>query len=218
MSQLPVRVIKVGGSLLTFDELASAFRNWLATQPAARNVVLVGGGELADVVRAADARFELGEEVCHELCLLVLGVSARLFAAILRQHDANSVVRWFDSFVELQSAIADFQESQCSQNSQLWICELGDFLHADERTADREPLPHSWDVTSDSIALQLAIKLAADELVLLKSNSLASELSVYDAAEAGFVDRHFPNLASSVRRIRYVNLRDANWDERELHS
>ena len=210
-----MRVIKVGGSLLTLDELPSAFSRWLAAQPAARNVVVVGGGEMADAVRVADARFELGDEVCHELCLQLLGVSSRLFAGILQQHDSNSDVRLFDSFLELQLAIFK------SSTPAVWSFDPGDFVRADEaaeRAAGREPLPHSWEVTSDSIALRLSIVLAADEVVLLKSNSLDGHLSTRAAADAGFVDRHFPKLAAGVPRIRYVNLRATNWDEREIHS
>ena len=213
MSDPLVRVIKVGGSLLTFDELGCAFGNWLAAQPAARNVVLVGGGEMADAVRTADARFELGDEVCHELCLQVLGVTARLFAAMLQRHDPLTMVRWCGNFVELQRAIS---QSVDSPGSPVWLCDPGDFVRAAERTTSLGPLPHSWDVTSDSIALRLAHELTADELVLLKSNSISGQLTARAAAEAGFVDRHFPNLADAVRRIRYVNLRDPNWKEWEL--
>ncbi len=60
-----------------------------------------------------------------------------------------------------------------------------------------DQLPHSWDVTSDSIALRIAIVKGAEKLILLKSQDRPAgtwEL----LAELGYVDRHFPILAQTT--------------------
>ena len=83
MSGLPIRVVKVGGSLFGFTEFVQAWNGWLAEQPPAVNVLIAGGGKLADVIREADAAWGLGEEAAHWLCVDVMGVSARLLATLL---------------------------------------------------------------------------------------------------------------------------------------
>ena len=78
-------------------------------------------------------------------------------------------------------------------------------LNRDERSAVA-PLPHTWDVTSDSIAAALAIELEADELVLLKSTPTPST-DVDELSALGYVDRYFLKLAERVRKVRFVGLK-----------
>jgi hypothetical protein len=63
-------------------------------------------------------------------------------------------------------------------------------------------------VTSDSIAARIAEIIAADELVLLKSASVAEGESLAELSRRGFVDPFFRQAAESLSRIRYVNLRE----------
>jgi aspartokinase-like uncharacterized kinase len=66
-----------------------------------------------------------------------------------------------------------------------------------------EPLPASWDVTSDSIAARAAV-LSGAELVLLKSclppeSQSATGWSLEAAAAAGYVDQYFPRAAAGLQ-------------------
>ena len=61
-------------------------------------------------------------------------------------------------------------------------------------------LPHSWNVTSDSIAARAAIVHRATRLVLLKSIDIPVGTSWVEAAERGWVDPHFPIIARSALR------------------
>ena len=65
MSGLPIRVVKVGGSLFGFAGFVAALNEWLAEQPPAVNVLIAGGGKLADVIREADAAWGLGDEAAQ---------------------------------------------------------------------------------------------------------------------------------------------------------
>ena len=58
-------------------------------------------------------------------------------------------------------------------------------------------LPHSWDVTSDSIAAHVAISLNASRLILLKSVDIPIGTSWAEAADRGWVDRHFPSIMAN---------------------
>ena len=80
-------------------------------------------------------------------------------------------------------------------------------LDADLYCREHDQLPHSWDVTSDSIALRMAMLKSAEKLILLKSLD-RPEGTWESLAENDFVDRHFPILAKSTDvPIEVVNFR-----------
>jgi aspartokinase-like uncharacterized kinase len=188
------RVVKVGGSLFTFCGLPSALRDWLAEQPPATNILVAGGGEMADVVRGWDARFRLGETSSHWLCVEVLRVTARLLAELLPE---CQLITDFDQLRRV---------GQDSPGSTVVFCPA-QFLRAVEAALGLPPLPQTWDVTSDSLAARLAEGLGAYELVLLKSGDPPASGDV----GTDYVDRHFATTASQLPAVRFVNLR-ANSD------
>ncbi|MBC7855233.1 MAG: hypothetical protein IAF94_17525 [Pirellulaceae bacterium] len=190
---LSVRVVKVGGGLFRYQpeahaketaaqELPAALASWLARQSPAVHVLVAGGGEFADAVRRADAAHGLGDEAAHWLCVDALSDSARLLGGLVKV-----------------SVVTRLKEIPCSLPS-LCIFDPAPFLHASD------PLPHTWAVTSDSIAARIAEHLAASELVLLKSCLPASGV-------AGYVDEYFPVAAANLARVRCVNLRSRDFEE-----
>ena len=74
--------------------------------------------------------------------------------------------------------------------------------------ASPDPLPPSWDVTSDAIAARVAVHLGAAELLLLKSTPLPTGTDRRAAARLGLVDPCFPDAARRLIRVVYLNLRD----------
>src|SRR5687768_2441503 len=82
MPDAKLRVIKLGGSLLDWPELPATLRRWRQMQPPMRDLMIVGGGAWADLVRDAQASFRLDEEQCHWLCLRLMSVTARLAASM----------------------------------------------------------------------------------------------------------------------------------------
>jgi hypothetical protein len=76
------------------------------------------------------------------------------------------------------------------------------------RADDRRPgaLPHSWHVTSDSIAARLA-ELRGTDLILLKSAEPPAGGAAAWAA-AGYVDAFFPTIVERAKlAVRAINLR-----------
>ena len=72
-------------------------------------------------------------------------------------------------------------------------------------------IPHSWKVTSDSLALRFAQEIGAVELVLLKSIDIPAGMPWPEAAEREWVDPYFPELtANSSVPVRIVNLRTSD--------
>ena len=90
--------------------------------------------------------------------------------------------------------------------TELSILDCDAFLREDESRPGA--LPHSWDVTSDSIAARVAVMLGAERLVLLKSVDVPSGTSWEEALARGWVDAHFPRVvASAPFAVEVVNFR-----------
>jgi len=191
MSGLPIRVVKVGGSLFGFAGFVAAFNGWLAEQPPAVNVLIAGGGSLADIIREADAAWGLGDEAAHWLCVDVMGVSARLLATRLPN------CRWEATWDGLLRLLA------VGDGRQPIIFSPVQFLQQVEANLPPRPLPHSWSVTSDSIAARIAQSLSAGELVLLKSSDPPDDA----AYRPPYVDDFFAVAILGLPRVRFVNLR-----------
>ena len=81
----------------------------------------------------------------------------------------------------------------------VYVLDGYDFLAADDA------LPHTWAVTTDSLAAHAAVRSRA-KLVLLKSVDIPPETDWRTAAERGWVDAHFPFVADGLT-VEVVNFR-----------
>ena len=188
---MSIRVIRVGGSLLTWNSFVPSFRRWLKSQPPARSVLFAGGGPWIELNRQAAKRFDLTEEAAHWVCVRTLQTTADLVRQLFN--------------AQLTSDFAELRQGDTRGENQLIVFDVYDFLRQDEKRSDS--LPANWDVTSDSIAARLAHRLEADELVLLKSTSPPEPKDPQSLADSGYVDRYFPIASKPLKTIRYVNLR-----------
>ncbi|MBM4003483.1 MAG: hypothetical protein FJ295_09380 [Planctomycetes bacterium] len=196
----PIRIAKIGGSLLDYPLLPVRFRDWIGSKAPARNLVVAGGGPFVESVREAQPRFHLSDAVCHVLCMELLNVTARLLYEIL----APSVpCVWVGTEPKLRQFLND------DADVRIGIAATGELLNQiGDRAGEGIPaLPESWEVTSDSLAIRLAIQLRAKELVLLKSENCPGH-DWMERAALGYVDRLFPYLAVRFGgQIGAVNLR-----------
>ncbi|MFN0018729.1 MAG: hypothetical protein ACKVP0_10755 [Pirellulaceae bacterium] len=194
MTPQPLRVIKVGGSLLRHQpdaqakDTIAALKTWLGLQTPAANVLIAGGGEFGDVIRRADAAHNLGEEAAHWLCVDALSVTAQLLGAVVGL-----------PVVTRPEELPQDIPTSC-------VFDPAPFFHDCEFRLFAAPLPHTWAVTSDSIAARVAEYLSARELVLLKS-------CLPGAARTGYVDDYFPVAAANLSTVRCVNLRSASFEQ-----
>jgi aspartokinase-like uncharacterized kinase len=182
-------VVKVGGSLFDWPDLGPRLRDWLAANAPRETILVPGGGRLVDVIRDLDRHHGLGDELAHQMALKAMTVAADLLAALL----TGSCI--IDG--------ADLAELLWEQGR--WpILDAFAFCESDEA----DVLPHTWAVTSDSIAARLAVVAGAEELVLLKS----APPPVGDVAAwagYGYVDPWLPQvLAGTDIRVRAVDLRE----------
>ena len=141
-------VIKVGGGLLEHVEHLDRVLTAIAEVARHRRVVVVpGGGPFADAVRDADGRLGLGDDAAHWMAILGMDQYAHLLAARL----PRAVV--VCSRGEIDAALHSRHLPVLAPSR--WLSSV-------------DPLPHSWDVTSDSIAAWVAGELGAARLLLVK--------------------------------------------------
>jgi aspartokinase-like uncharacterized kinase len=187
-------VVKVGGSLFDLPDLGPRLRSWLERSTA--DVLLVpGGGLTADAVRRLDQIHQLGEEKSHWLALRALSVNAVFLAGLLP--DAQIVITPDDWAVAAAAGRTPILDPHL-------------FCLADECDAPAGALPHSWTVSSDSVAARFAAVAEADSLVLLKSATMRSPVDWEEASRREWVDAWFAtevNRAPRPFRISAVNFR-----------
>lgn len=191
MSELVV--VKVGGSLLNWPELPIQLNQFLDRMTSTQILLIAGGGKAADLVRDFDRIHMLGEAHAHILALHSLDLTAHSLAAVLPRLQVVEFVTQLDD---------------------LWakgeIPLLSPRLFLGEDEASANPLPHRWEVTTDSIAARVAVRLHARELILLKSISVEPGTSRIEAARLGLVDPFFPEAAAQFARVLFKNLREPN--------
>lgn len=177
-------VLKVGGSLYDLPDLADRLARLIASLNAPDVLLVPGGGDAADAVRALDRVHRLGPHVSHWLALRACSLNGRFLASVL---PASVVV-------------------DPAAHRGLGVLDSAAFAALDEGRDGC--LPHVWEATSDSVAARVA-EVAGAELVLLKSVTIPSGVSWDEGARLGHVDPIFPEVVRrSSLRARAVNLRD----------
>jgi 5-(aminomethyl)-3-furanmethanol phosphate kinase len=173
-------IIKVGGSLFDIPNLGSYIHEYLVTQHAERNVLLIaGGGNYANVVRALDCIHQIGEEHAHWIAIKSLSVSAMFLSYICKQ---LPIIYDFNTISHYQYAVLD-----------PYTCIVQDISNS-------QSLPHNWSVTSDSIALRVAEMKKFSQVILLKSVTVANSSDWIELCHHGIVDdySHVIKLRSNI--------------------
>ncbi|HTI49841.1 MAG TPA: hypothetical protein VL475_02780, partial [Planctomycetaceae bacterium] len=165
----PLVVYKLGGSLLDLPGLSDVLRATVGQRPEHGALLVVGGGTAADVVRDWDRRHHLGDDASHELALEAMRLNEALLQRLIPDLRLVRSARQVE-LATAAGAIGLF----CAHCFLDWA-----------EAAGHPPLPHSWKLTSDSIAAFVAGILNAGELVLLKSVPVPAESSLDQAARAG---------------------------------
>lgn len=140
-------VLKAGGSLSCCGALAGLGPVLAGLARRFRLLVVPGGGEFADLVRAQDRTYHLGETIAHRMALLAMDQYGYLLAGVL----PGAVVT--NDLVQARRLAA--------------AGKLPVFLPAG-LLLQVDPLPNSWQVTSDSLGAWIAGQVAAPRFVLLK--------------------------------------------------
>jgi 5-(aminomethyl)-3-furanmethanol phosphate kinase len=174
-------VLKIGGSLSRGEGLPALCREIGGLSRNHALLIVPGGGDFAEQVREADQRFRLGDTAAHAMALLAMDQYGYMLNPLI----PGSIVT-----AELDNALRSAESGKAA------------ILLPSDLVMKSDPLPHSWQVTSDSIAAWVSQWVHCRRLVLLKdvdglmhSGGLIEELTAEQlAAHSGGVDEYISNI------------------------
>ena len=143
------QVVKIGGSL--FPDYAINLANNLENTS---SVIILGGGEFANLIRKYDVEQEFSDEINHWTAIDCMDIIAKL---------VNDKV---DS-AKIAYSIEDVKEIDEEGFTPIFV--VSQFLKSED------PFKCSWDVTSDSIAAYVAHLLNANLLIVTDVNGIYTQ-------------------------------------------
>jgi 5-(aminomethyl)-3-furanmethanol phosphate kinase len=162
-------IVKIGGSLNS-NPLLPAWLDLLAQCGGGRVTVVCGGGVFADEVRRAQRHWRLSDLSAHNMAVLAMAQTAYLMHGL-------------SPALQLSRSHADIRRVLQTGGTALWL--------PFEMQRDQADANTNWEVSSDSIALELAQRLNAERLVVVKSCVIDPKASLAQLCEAGVVDARF---------------------------
>ncbi|BEP35997.1 delta 1-pyrroline-5-carboxylate synthetase [Variovorax sp. V59] len=162
-------VVKIGGSLCA-DPVLPQWLDLLAQIGGGRVTVVCGGGTFADEVRRVQAHWQFNDLAAHNMAVLAMAQTA------YQLHALNPAL-------QLAARKTEIPDLLRRGKTALWL--------PLELRRDKPDGRTSWDATSDTIALDLAKHLNAEQLVLVKSCTIDPQMTLNELGDAGVVDRQF---------------------------
>ncbi len=142
-------VFKIGGKILenskNLECTISQLKKLYEDNTLQKIIIIPGGGSYANFIRSIDKNLVLGDDLAHWMAIFSMDYNGK---------DLN---RKFPDF----ECIDDFKKIQSAKRI---FCIFLPFNYLRKN----DELPHSWDVTSDSIAIYIANKLNLNECYFIK--------------------------------------------------
>jgi len=183
-------VVKLGGSLAESGRIGSVLKTIGRARVAC--VIVPGGGDFADAVRAAQAEHKFSEGVAHRMALLAMHQMGMMLCAM------HARLQPAETLAGIRRAITDARIP-------VWL---------PLKLADGDAVvTRDWKTTSDGLAARLAERLGGAPVVLVKSCRVPPSASAARLAKSGIVDATF---AAIVERSRLSWRVIGDGDEAEL--
>jgi aspartokinase-like uncharacterized kinase len=140
-------IVKVGGSLLLYPEkLRTLCLKISEISKEQKLIVVPGGGEFADVVRSLDKSFQLSCKTSHGMAILGMDQYGMLLSDLIPGSITTNKLEEINYFLGLDKVPIFLPSHMLLQE---------------------DSLENSWAVTSDSIAVHIAIRLQVTKVLLV---------------------------------------------------
>lgn len=191
-------VIKIGGSLGRGMGLNALCREIMDLGKRYRLLIVPGGGEFADSVRDACTRYALNDTTAHHMALLAMDQYGYMLSQLIVGSSLVADIRSVSEAIETGRAAILIPSAMIMQT---------------------DALPHSWQVTSDTIAAWIAQTVDCPRLILLKDVDgllamdgnrnlppvLISNMTVEElAGHVGGVDEYLARFLTSTQLETWV--------------
>ncbi len=144
-----IRVFKISGSVLerkpNLEHVLSQLKKLQDKEPANTICLIPGGGSLANFVRYVDRKQNLGDDLSHWMAIQAMEYNG---IKLCENYNYLLPVKDVKILLENDPMMAVFLPHEYLKKT--------------------DELPHSWEVTSDSITLFIAFKLGIDHCFLIK--------------------------------------------------
>ncbi|TFF94251.1 MAG: hypothetical protein EU544_04725 [Promethearchaeota archaeon] len=150
---------KVGGSVLSKEKnvknILSQFQN-LQDQELIKHIILIcGGGAYANFIRKADKQLSLGDDLSHWLAISAMDYNSYQTFLLSKKLGFQNT--------RLIRDLENLRKSLVMDEKKILFFTCYEYL------IKMDELPHSWQVTSDSIAYYLSVKLGFNACYLIKN-------------------------------------------------
>lgn len=162
-------VIKVGGSLVASPSLNELCKTLERISKKYKCVIVPGGSEFADIVRKFDKKFHFSDKVSDRMAIFAIDQYGLLLSHLI------------DSYLLREIRMPKPFPKKCVI-----------FLPS-KYMFEKDPLPNSWDVTSDSIAAHTAQMFKANKLILVKDVDGIFSSDPKKNPKAGLIKRISPS-------------------------
>lgn len=169
-------VLKLGGSLLSRPSLID-FLQLASQQGQGKLVIVPGGGIFADQVRLTQKQWHYSDKIAHEMAILAMQQMALLFQGIC-------------PCLALTHKVTNIHAALQQHRVILWSPLLTEI--------DQDEVPANWDITSDSLAAWLALKLNSPQLILVKSVTIPDNASLAQLSQLNIIDQGFSKMVDQT--------------------
>ncbi len=142
-------VFKIGGKILedykNLECTISQLKKLYDDNTLQKIIIIPGGGSYANFIRSIDKKLVIGDDLAHWMAIFSM------------DYNGTDLNRKFPDF----ECIDDFEKIQRAKRI---FCIFLPYNYLKKN----DDIPHSWDVTSDSIAIYIANKLNLNECYLIK--------------------------------------------------
>ncbi|MHA2141690.1 MAG: amino acid kinase family protein [Candidatus Thorarchaeota archaeon] len=177
-------VIKIGGSMMNHPYMLRQILKRISVIAEQSSVLVVpGGGFFANQIRDLHTRSYLSNSGAHWLAIKCMDLYGSIMSDIQPSLSIYSGADAFDKWAGGESFI----------------------IQSYELLKSYDRLPHSWDVTGDSIALWMGMQGNADAVIILKSvNPFTRWLKVIQSETEAVKPESFQHLISREIIDRYM--------------
>ena len=198
-----MNIFKVGGSIFREKELLSCLKLLLSFN--VKGAVVTGGGNFREQVRICQKKYKFDDLAAHTMSILSMIQNSYIVESLFKNK-----TKFFRHPGELRDVLKHNNFGIWQPYDKLTYFETND---------------SNWNVTSDSLALELALEVNAASLIIIKACKVPGVSSfgpikpilyreVKRLANLGIIDSHFPRSFKLFKARTYIlplsNLKNLN--------